>query len=78
VDIFSESGERLAHCQINTFLRGAGGYGGHRNSALAMATVAVPSRPPDGSITEKIGVDQVMEILAEGDVRNDRIIDSGC
>ncbi|KAK2179769.1 hypothetical protein NP493_473g01021 [Ridgeia piscesae] len=67
VDIFSESGERLAHCQINTFLRGAGGYGGHRNSALAMATVAVPSRPPDGSITEKIGVDQAALYRLNGD-----------
>ena len=59
VDAFSESGERLAHCQINTFVRGAGGFGGHRNSDLAIATVSTPSRPPDGSTTETIGIDQV-------------------
>ena len=59
VDAFSESGEKLAHCQINTFVRGAGGFGGHRNSDLAMTTVSAPSRPPDGSTTETIGIDQV-------------------
>ena len=62
VDVFSESGERLAHCQMNTFVRGAGGYGGHRNSDLAVTTVSTPTRPPDGSITENIGTDQVADL----------------
>ncbi|KAI0232666.1 Peroxisomal multifunctional enzyme type 2 [Lamellibrachia satsuma] len=67
VDVFSESGERLAHCQMNTFVRGAGGYGGHRNSDLAVTTVSTPTRPPDGSITENIGTDQAALYRLNGD-----------
>lgn len=59
METFDEKNEKVAFNQFSTFVVGAGKFGGKRNSDEAKPTANPPKRPPDASISEKTGIDQV-------------------
>lgn len=63
METFDEKNEKVAFNQFSTFVVGAGKFGGKRNSDEAKPTANPPKRPPDASISEKTGIDQVNEAL---------------
>lgn len=65
METFDEKNEKLAFNQFSTFVVGAGKFGGKRNSDEARPTANPPKRPPDASISEKTGIDQVRKVFGD-------------
>ena len=65
METFDEKYEKLAFNQFTTFVVGAGKFGGKRNSDEARPTANPPKRPPDASISEKTGIDQVRKVFGD-------------
>lgn len=63
METFDENNEKVAFNQFSTFVVGAGKFGGKRNSDEVKPTANPPKRPPDASISEKTGIDQVSNII---------------
>lgn len=64
VKTFDEDGELLARNEVTTAIRGAGGFGGERGTAVE---VPVPDRAPDAVVTEKIPDNQALFYRLSGD-----------
>lgn len=60
--MFDQDGELVCVNQFSNFVRGAGGYGGRRDSKIAKPTLPVPERNPDVVVSEKTSIDQVNSI----------------
>ncbi|XP_070541953.1 peroxisomal multifunctional enzyme type 2-like [Ptychodera flava] len=67
IKTYDEKNELLFTNQFTTFVVGAGGFGGKRNSDKAKPTVKPPSREPDAVIEEKTSVDQAALYRLSGD-----------
>ena len=65
METFDEKNEKLAFNQFTTFVVGAGKFGGKRNSDEARPTANPPKRPPDASISEKTGINQVRKVFGD-------------
>ena len=53
------NGEKVAFNQFGTFVQRAGGFGGKRDSDVAIKPVDPPTRAPDASMQEVVHIDQV-------------------
>lgn len=62
-----ESGETVCINQATIFLRGAGGFGGKRNSDKVKPLSNPPAREPDASIQEKTSHSQAALYRLSGD-----------
>ena len=70
VDSRDESGKLIFYNEFSTFIRGSGGFGGHKDRAPAGDATASndpPSRAPDAVVTEKTGADQAALYRLSGD-----------
>jgi 3-hydroxyacyl-CoA dehydrogenase/3a,7a,12a-trihydroxy-5b-cholest-24-enoyl-CoA hydratase len=65
VKTFDERGALLAINEVNTFVRGAGGWGGERGPNT---DVAIPEREPDAVVEEKTDPNQALLYRLSGDV----------
>ena len=60
VETFNEKNEKIAFNQTGVFVQRAGGFGGKRSSDKQIMPQDAPKRPPDASIKEVTGIDQVV------------------
>lgn len=63
----SETGDRLARCQMSAFIVGGGGFNGPRNSPHVIPTIDPPKRNPDMSVLQKTNSDQAALYRLSGD-----------
>lgn len=64
----ANTGDKLCTGQIAIFVIGAGGFGGPRESKLAIKTVPPPNRKPDATVTQKTTYDQAALYRLSGDI----------
>ncbi|XP_034940078.1 peroxisomal multifunctional enzyme type 2 [Chelonus insularis] len=64
-----KTGEKLTTGQLVAVIKGAGNFGGKRNSEYEIPTIEPPKRKPDASYTQQTSVDQAaIYRLASGDM----------
>jgi len=67
IKTFDEDGDAICVNQATIFLRGAGGFGGKRNSDNVKPLVKPPARNPDASVQEKTSPSQAALYRLSGD-----------
>ncbi|CAD5122090.1 DgyrCDS10540 [Dimorphilus gyrociliatus] len=65
--MFDKNEELVSLNQFTTFVRGAGGFGGKRDSTVAKQPLPTPDRQPDAVVSEKTSLDQAALYRLSGD-----------
>ncbi|XP_026481820.1 peroxisomal multifunctional enzyme type 2 [Ctenocephalides felis] len=65
---FDPSGKLIVKAQCSTFVVGAGGFGGKRETNVAVQCVPAPNRKPDAVMQMKTSVDQAALYRLSGDL----------
>uniref|UniRef100_A0A6M2DT55 Peroxisomal multifunctional enzyme type 2 n=1 Tax=Xenopsylla cheopis TaxID=163159 RepID=A0A6M2DT55_XENCH len=67
-ETYDASGKLIVKAQCSTFVVGAGGFGGKKDTNVAVACVPAPKRAPDAIMNLKTSVDQAALYRLSGDL----------